>query len=353
MLCVMDERSLFMKVLTFIVPSYNAQSFLDKCIPSLLHPDLLDELEVLIINDGSKDSTPLVGKKYEDAYPGTVRLINQENKGHGGALNTGCDAASARYLKIIDADDWVETKNLPALVSFLKESSSDVVLTHHYTHNISTGEIQKWRSYPESFGKPLTMEQIMEQPKNFERSLTFHGITYRTEFYREQRVRLSEKVFYEDHEFATFACCNAASVIPLDLFIYDYRIGDVQQSVSDENQLKRLSHMETVLNRFMKEYQTLPKTDAARAYFELKAQGVLLSYITTVMLVEPDRKKGRQLGETIMAEFKKEIPGAYERSRKQYGIFRMMNKLHIRKTTWEKLLHSKLYRFLRGSHDFN
>lgn len=342
-----------MKILSFIIPSYNAERFLDKCIPSLLHPSLLDELEVLIINDGSTDGTAAIGQKYQDTYPNTVRLINQENKGHGGALNTGCDAAAGKYLKIIDADDWVQTDNLPAFLTYLKSCTADVVLTHHYTRDITTGEIKKWKSYPDMFSVVYTMEQIMAQPRSFERSLTFHGITYRTEFYRLQKVRLSEKVFYEDHEFATFPCCNATSIVALDLFIYHYRIGDVEQSVSNSNQLKRLSHMETVLHRFISEYRNLPATQAARAYFEFKAQGVLLSYITTVMLVEPDRKKGRQLGKSMMAEFQAKLPGAYERSRKQYQVFRIMNLLHIKKEGWERLLNSGLYRFLRGSHDFN
>ena len=342
-----------MKILSFIVPSYNCSNFLPTCINSMLHPDLLEQLEIIIVNDGSVDETASVAEEFVAKYPQTVRLINQENKGHGGALNTGCTAAQGKYLKVIDADDWVETDSLPALLAFLSHSNSDIILTHHYTRDISTGEVKKWKSYPEAFENAYTLEQIMLQPQNFDRSLTFHGITYRTEFYQLQNIRLSEKVFYEDHEYATFACCKAASVTPLDLFIYHYRIGDVQQSVSDSNQLKRLSHMETVLNRFITEYKNLPTTDGGRAYFEMKAQGVLLAYITTVMLVEPNRKKGRLLGKVMMNQFRDQLPGAYERSVMQFRIFRFMNLLHLKKATWERILHSKLYRTLRHSHDFD
>lgn len=342
-----------MKILSFIIPSYNCSAFLEKCIRSMLHPDLLEQLEIIVVNDGSVDNTAEIAEEFVREYPNTVRLINQENKGHGGALNTGCAAAQAKYLKVIDADDWVDTANLQDFLAFLQSCDSDVVLTHHYTVDISSGEIRKWKSYPDTFGKAYTLEQIMAEPRNFDRSLTFHGITYRTDFYQAQSIRLSEKVFYEDHEYATFACCRAASVTPLDLFIYHYRIGDVQQSVSDANQLKRLSHMEAVLHRFLKEMPHLPNTDGGRAFFEMKAQGVLLSYITTVMLVEPDRKKGRLLGKRMMDTFCEQMPGAYSRSAKQYRIFRCMNRLHLNKTTWERILRSKLYRKLRHSHDFN
>lgn len=342
-----------MKILSFIIPSYNCSFFLEKCIRSMLHPEFLEQLEIIVVNDGSVDNTAEIAQEFANEYPNTVRLINQENKGHGGALNTGCHAARGKYLKVVDADDWVETDNLPAFLAFLQDCHSDVVLTHHYTVNISTGEIRKWKSYPASFGAAFTLEEIMQQPQNFDRSLTFHGITYRTEFYQAQNICLSEKVFYEDHEYATFPCCRAASVTPVDLFIYHYRIGDVQQSVSDANQLKRLSHMETVLNRFLLEYPELPKSDGGRAFFEMKAQGVLLSYITTVMLVMPNRKEGRRLGKAMMNQFRDQLPGAYDRSKMQYRIFRCMNILHLKKSTWERILHSKLYRKVRHSHDFN
>lgn len=342
-----------MKILSFIIPSYNCSAFLPKCIGSMLHPQIMDKVEIIVVNDGSGDDTQAVAEEFVARYPNTVRLINQENKGHGGALNTGCSAAQGKYLKVIDADDWVEKENLPQFLAFLEECNSDVVLTHHDTHDISTGEVKNWKSYPKTFGKGYTLEHIMLQPQNFDRSLTFHGITYRTDFYQAQGIRLSEKVFYEDHEYATFACCKAATVTPLDIFIYHYRIGDVQQSVSDANQLKRLSHMETVLHRFLTEYKNLPSTNGGRSFFEIKAQGVLLAYITTVMLVEPDRKKGRQMGKAMMNKFRDQLPGAYEHSVMQYRIFRFMNLLHLKKATWERILHSKLYRKLRHSHDFD
>lgn len=343
------------KILSIIIPSYNAAKFLDKCIPSFVNEEVFEELDVIIVNDGSKDNTEEAAKKYCDLYPGSVRLINQENKGHGGALNTGCAAAVGKYLKVIDADDWVETQNLPEFVRLLKGCDSDVVLTHHYTINISTNEVKKWKSYPKEFGKAYTFDEIMADWKSFDRSLTFHGITYNTEFYHKNAIQLSEHVFYEDHEYATIPCCYARSITPFDLFIYDYRIGDVQQSVSDENQLKRISHTEAVLKRFIKEYATLKlgKQDAGRTYYCMKAQGLLLSYITTVMLVEKNKKVGRELGDKMMACFQEHMSMTFDMAVKQYKIFRLMNRCHISKKTWESISHSKLYNTLRHNHDFN
>ncbi len=343
-----------MKTLSFIIPSYNCRQFLDRCLGSFLNPEVLEELDIIVVNDGSRDDTPLLAQSWCDRYPNSIRLISQENKGHGGALNTGCAAARGRYLKVIDADDWVETENLTAFVSFLRTCDSDVVLTHHYTRDISSGEVKGWKTYPEAFGVPYTFGQIMPRWKDFSRSLTFHGITYRTAFYQSRAMALSEHVFYEDHEFATFACCQAKSVTPLDLYIYDYRIGDVAQSVSQENQLRRLGHTETVLRRFLTEYPRLPLAgeDPGRSYFAWKARDLLLSYVTTVLLVEPDRKKGRALARDMVRLFREALPEGYAMARKQYEIFCLMNRLGLRRAHWDALHTSGLYRRLRRDHHF-
>lgn len=337
------------KILSFIVPSYNSQGFLDICIPSFVHEDILDELDIIIVNDGSRDGTAAVAEKYCRMYPGSVRLISQENKGHGGALNTGCAAAMGKYLKAVDADDWVLTKNLPAFVAQLRQCSADVVLTHYRMHDISTGEITNWKSYPPAFGRSYSFREIMECPENFGRVLTFHGITYRTDFYRQKGITLSEHVFYEDYEFASIPCCKAGSVMPLDLFVYEYRVGDVQQSVSDENQLRRLGHTETVLDRLIREYQVLdlPEQDPGREYVCVKIRELLMNYCITTLLVEKDKRKGRQAAEKMMDRFRRELPRVYDMSLGRYRVFRGMNLLHLSKNSWETIKNSGLYRRVR------
>ncbi len=344
-----------MKILTIVVPSYNSAHFLDKGIPSFLAEDVLDKLDIIIVNDGSKDSTPEAAEKYCRMYPDSIRLINQENKGHGGALNTGFAAAKGKYLKPVDADDWVETRNLPELIRLLEASDSDVVLTHHHTVDIGTGEIQSWKSYPPEPGKDLTLEEIMADWRNFYRSLTFHGIAYNTNFYRKHGIRLSEHVFYEDYEYATFPCCHAKTIRPLNLFLYEYRIGDVNQSVSDASRLKRIGHLETVIQRMIAE--SLDSWDSlsqgGRDYAAMKTQELFLSYLTTVLLIEPDRAKGRAQAKRMMASLREGFPEAAALAEKKYQAFRLMNRLHISKQDWEHFLKSKLYNKLRRNKDFS
>ncbi len=343
------------KILSFVVPSYNSSKFMNTVISSFLEASVIDKLDIIIVNDGSTDDTAEKAEKFTEMYPDSVRLINQQNKGHGGALNTGLAAARGKYVKVIDADDWVVTKNLPTFVEKLEKIDSDVVLTHHYTIDVGNGNLKKkWMSYPEKFEVPYSFDEIMSNWKSFDRSLTFHGITYNTEFYKENSISLSEHVFYEDHEYATIPCCLAKSVTPIDLFVYCYRIGDTAQSVSDENQLKRLSHTEKVLDRLISEYPNMNFTsDSQRRYYCQKAQGLLLSYLITSLLVEKDRKKGRETAFKEMEKFRENLPLAYQMAEKQYKAFKGMSRLHIDKNGWESISHSKLYNKLRGNHSFD
>ena len=95
------------KTLSFVIPSYNMEAYLDRCVNSLLSAHRTDDLEILIVDDGSKDGTLAYAQKLERNNPGIVRAIHQENKGHGGAVNTGIEAATGKYVKVVDADDWV------------------------------------------------------------------------------------------------------------------------------------------------------------------------------------------------------------------------------------------------------
>lgn len=343
------------KILSIVIPSYNCEKFLDKCVTSMLNEQILDKLEIVIVNDGSSDSTEDIANKYMGLYPGVVKAVSQENKGHGGALNTGLMNALGKYVKVIDADDWVETDNMPEFVKKLEAIDADVVLTHHYTTDISSGEVKKWMCYPPEFDKVYSFKHIMSDWRSYNRSLTFHGITYNTQFYKNNATPLAEHVFYEDHEYSTFPCCNAKKIVPLDMFIYNYRIGDVAQSVSDENQLKRLCHTSTVIDVMLEKYSKLrlPGKCKGREFAAMKIQVLLLSYLTTCLLVNKDRKQGRELAKEKMQMVKAKLPAVFKLAKKQYGIFLMMNYMHITKKTWTKILSSKLYNRIRGNHDFS
>ena len=96
-----------MKVLTVLVPTYNVEKYLRRCLDSLLLPEVLEEIEVLVVNDGSKDGSADIARAYEKKYPQTVVFVDKENGGHGSTINVGIEKAQGTYFKVLDSDDWV------------------------------------------------------------------------------------------------------------------------------------------------------------------------------------------------------------------------------------------------------
>ncbi len=344
-----------MKLLSLIIPSYNSERFLAKCIDSILDGGVSEQIEIIIVNDGSVDSTESIASEYCLRYPHTVRLVSQENRGHGGAINAGCAVAEGKYLKVIDADDWVVSESLNPFLEWLSEINSDVVLTNYYTYNISDNTTKKITSYMPEFGREYSLQEIISNWRDFDRTVTFHGIAYNTKFYKNNFRMLTEHVFFEDHEFSTFPCCYAKTVMPLDLFVYCYRIGDVEQSVSDSNQLKRVSHYEAVVNRIVDDYKSIRSTIDVTAdnFICLKTKILLMSYLTVLLLIESNRKYGRKKAKTVIENTKLSMPKVYDMVNKKYKVLCFMNRFGIKKSAMDKLMSSKLYRSAKGAHDLD
>ena len=111
-----------MKKISFIVPCYNSENYLERCINSLLVGQ--DEVEIIIVNDGSTDNTKEIADEYAKKYPHIIKVIHKENGGHGSGVNTGLKKASGTYFKVVDSDDWLDKNSLLELLSAIKEMES-------------------------------------------------------------------------------------------------------------------------------------------------------------------------------------------------------------------------------------
>ena len=335
------------KVLSFIVPSYNSEPYLDKCITSFLCEAVIDKLDVIIVNDGSTDGTANIAEKYCAMYPNSIRLISQENRGHGGALNTGIAAAVGKYLKVIDADDWVITENLPEFVTRLEACDADVVLTPFHTVDMTTGA-KEVRDMPGWTAPEVEIRQILENWKIFEDCCVFHGITYCTEFYRQKGNALPEHVFYEDQEYNTIPFCSARCVAVFDLFIYQYLVGNAQQSVAFGTQAKRIGHLETVIQSMMEYFRKdTSMTDSGRQYLQKKIRSVCLIYMATACVYEPEKKQGRRTVRAFAEKLKTDMPDVYQQIRTRYAVYLLMSYLRISPERYQRIIRSGSYRKMK------
>ena len=224
-----------MKILTIVIPSYNTEAFIDKNISTFLDERLYECVEILIINDGSKDNTEKKAAVYEKKYPGYIRLISKDNGGHGSVINRGIVEAKGKYFKVVDADDWVNTENLTRLVDDLKKSDADVVVNSVVTVNQQTGH--------EEYSKcskllTLTPETSFATVLRLGFHPVLHSVTYKTSILRDNNITVTEKCFYEDFQYVLYPIPYIRTITVLDYPVYWYLIGQKTQSVDAANALK-------------------------------------------------------------------------------------------------------------------
>ena len=286
-----------MKILSVIVPCYQSQDYMEHCIKTLLTGK--DDVEILIIDDGSKDHTLSIAQKYESEFPDIVRAIHQENKGHGGALNKGIANAKGIYLKVVDSDDWVNTDALRKILEELKEmiasdQTADLVVSNfvyekqgakrkkviNYRRYMKTGETFTWK---DTRGLPVTNYLMM------------HSLIYRTDLVKSCGLILPEHTFYVDNIYVFEPLPFVRTIRYLDLNFYRYFIGRSDQSVQESVMVGRMDQHYRVTRilidymhkkRFMIQERSLRKT----MYTNLK----LAMAIATILAILKDTPESRK-----------------------------------------------------------
>ena len=236
-------------VLTIVVPAYNVEAYLDKCVRSLLNHRNVQKTEIIVVNDGSKDRTSEIAKHYEKVSNGIVRVINKENGGHGSTINSGLAAARGRYFRLIDGDDWVDGENLAKLVDRLEHENVDVVLTKGSYEYVEQAELVNIIDYDMLIeGTVYYFDDLLYPCYGFNGygPLLTTG-NYRTEILKKAQFKISEKKPYVDMEFNSFSLRHVETLKYYDLDIYRYLIGREGQTVSRDFWKKKYRDHEYVI----------------------------------------------------------------------------------------------------------
>ena len=231
------------KLITFVVPSYNSEDYLNICVDSLLKAG--DRAEILIVNDGSTDRTGEIGAAYERSFPGSVRLLNQENGGHGEGINHGLREATGTYFKVVDSDDWLDEAALDKVLQTLERLEADGgvdLAVANYVYEHTDGSKPEVVHYDNVF--PEERVCGWEDTKNFRpwQYLTMHSNIFRTEILRQVGKELPKHIFYEDNLFAYRPLPLVKRICYINADLYRYLIGRADQSVAEEILKKRCSH---------------------------------------------------------------------------------------------------------------
>lgn len=241
------------KILTVVIPSYNTEKYMEECMPHFFDNRILNDVEILIINDGSKDNTAVIAKKFAKKYPNTVRVITKENGGHGSVINRGIEEAKGKYFKVVDGDDWVITENFVKLVENLKQIDVDLVLNPFVQYHI----IRKTESVEENAIKDYGIVKRFEDVAKELKPLELHRITLRTSILKENQIKMQEKCYYEDSEYALYPIPYINTVMFFGEPVYVYRIGSPTQSVNMKNAVKNLDMHYTILKNMISFYHNL------------------------------------------------------------------------------------------------
>ena len=228
------------KTLTVSIASYNVERFLRETLDSLCSPDIIEDIEVIIVNDGSKDSTVSIAREYVKKYPESFILIDKENGGYGSTINSSLSIANGKYFRILDGDDWVDTNEFSLFVKKLKEINTDLVLTDFMWCTFVNSELKE----KERITCPYNANEVLQKKEI--KSLAMHSTTVKTDILRDGKVKITEHCFYTDFEFILKSLSLSKDFIYLPLCVYQYRVWGSGQSISVEGTLKHYKEYDKI-----------------------------------------------------------------------------------------------------------
>lgn len=327
------------KLLSIIIPMYNSKMYIEKCLDSLiLEKAEMDMLEILVVDDGSTDSGAEIVSGYVRKYPDSIRLIHQENGGHGSAVNTGIRACTGTYFKILDADDWFLKEQLIAFLHNLQKIESvDFLVCGFQTYDIQTRKSEDIMAVMEQDIQYNSMEELVQSWNGSRVVFTLHGITYRTAFYRKYAKALPEKVYYDDAFYITVAASHAEKICMLNQMLYVYRIGDVNQSVSNANRVARIEQIKKVI-RMICETERDERSEAGQKFWYYKTCSILADFYVTAFLRYEDKKAGRREAKALKKEIMREHPNIAKAMTLKYDFLFLMSLFHLNEKSFQKLL---------------
>lgn len=245
------------------------EQYIEECLQSLVVPNAEELLEVVVVNDGSTDSSPRLAHSFESKHPAIFKVIDKANGHYGSCVNAGLAAASGKYVKVLDADDFFNSSDFNDYLRLLVDCEADMVITDWAKATIK-GKSYRFRRYPEFYGKTYKIEEL--SPIGKFRSVLMHAITYRVEMLRGIGYHQPEGVCYTDDVWRFTPLSAVKTVVFFSKSIYCYRTGREGQSMDHSVMMKNAKHYLVVANHKLDVWEKVKGHVSPEVYAQMENQ---------------------------------------------------------------------------------
>ncbi len=289
---------------------------MERCIDSLLPGG--EDVEILVVDDGSKDMTPEIADAYEKRYPNIVKAIHQENGGHGEAVNAGIENASGLFFKVVDSDDWVDAQAYEKILDTLREivgsgQSLDMLISN-FVYEKEGAKHKKVMKYTSALAqdKIFTWSDVRWMHKG--QYLLMHSVIYRTKLLRDCGLKLPSHTFYVDNLYVYIPLPYVKTMYYLDVDFYRYYIGRNDQSVNEEVMIGRIDQQIKVNKMMIDAYDLwkIPNKKQRKYMFNYLE---IITVISTVLLIRSGTKENLEKKRELWRYIKQEDLRLFHRLR--------------------------------------
>ncbi|MBO1719433.1 glycosyltransferase family 2 protein [Extibacter sp. GGCC_0201] len=308
-----------MKYISFAIPCYNSEAYMEHAVESILPGG--EDVEIIIVNDGSKDRTSEIAHEYAEKYPTIIKVVDKENGGHGDAVNSGLGNAQGKYFKVVDSDDWVDEEALHKILKLLRDLEEDdqevdmlvsnyvyekVGVAHkrcvHYRNVLPKDEIFRW----DDIGHFRLDQYIL-----------MHSVIYRTAMLQLSQMRLPKHTFYVDNIYVYYPLPHVRKIYYLDVDFYRYFIGREDQSVNEKNMIARVDQQIFVTKSMIEMYQLKNVTSKKLRQYMINYLAIMMT-VSSILLIRSKKEENLEKKKELWKYLKKKDVKTYMKIR--YGI---------------------------------
>lgn len=316
-----------MKLITFAIPCYNSEAYMRKCIDSILV--CKENLEIIIVDDGSTDGTAAIADEYAVQYPDIIRVVHQENGGHGEAVNTGLRNATGLYYKVVDSDDWLDEESLKKVMETLSRFKDerrciDMLICNYVYEHVEDGTSRSVY-YTNALPQNETFGWSMVKRFRPDQNLLMHSVIYRTKILRKCGLELPKHTFYVDNLFVYVPLPYVKTLYYLNVDLYRYFIGRSDQSVNEQNMIKRVDQQIRVNNLMIDAYDLTKDVDNKYLTRYMFGYLSMICCVTSIILLISGTEENLEKRNKLWKEFKERSPKMYKRVRR--GLRGMVSNL--------------------------